>query len=264
MNIPQAPAGIVDLIALQNAVTLILASDVRLATVPVVQEIKLLSESDLQESILWQLPRSAFSYASSGTTVTPNQFEPGLTGAGLMVEMVTARSASTNVSGPPLSWEVDIVAFEERNTNFLAGTGIGITAEQLILLCFDILQGLAIYPYGTFKVTANPMVSARDKMELYPGVFAWRGLMETGSQGRTQTQRSQPVAINVSAGMATLVCTQPFATVLYTTDGSMPVPVNPTAQTYTAPFAASSGTTIVTASSRSGYVTSEIRGLIVP
>jgi hypothetical protein len=256
--IPTAPAGIVDLIALQNAIVLFIASDSRLANVPILQEIKLLSESDLQEDALWTLPRSCFSYTPNGVTVTPNQGQPGLTGAGIEVEMVSARCASTNVSGPPLSWELDIVAFEERNTNFLAGTGIGITSEQLILVCFDILQGLEIAPFGTFKVTASPLQAARDKMDLYPGIFAYRGLMETGSVGRTQTNRSQPAAITFVSDTCTLTCSDNLASVFYTTDSSMPVAANPNAVAYTIPFAVPSGTKITSSTSRSGFVNSQI------
>ena len=120
------------LVALQNAVTLLLLNDPRLSNTPVVPEFKFQMESDQQVDILWQMPRSSFTVTPDHILVAPgnsggnNAQTPStqnLVGAGILVEMPEMETDSNNVTGPPGHWNVNIVCFEERNVNLTDGIG---------------------------------------------------------------------------------------------------------------------------------------------
>ena len=79
MNVPAIT--LVDEIALQKAIALILCSDSRLVNVPVVPEIKFLQESELALNAIWTMPRSAFTVTATGwqvnATAYANLITPG-------------------------------------------------------------------------------------------------------------------------------------------------------------------------------------------
>ncbi|MDE2096187.1 MAG: chitobiase/beta-hexosaminidase C-terminal domain-containing protein [Patescibacteria group bacterium] len=258
-------AGIVDEVALQKAITLILADDARLALVPIMPQIKFLADGELLEDVLWQLPRSAFTLTADGWTVntqtTPNQ----PVGAGILVEMPEADSDSPKVSGPPLTWKVPIVAFQELNANWLPGTGIGITSGQLCQICLDVCQNLYVFGYGAFTVETAAIKPATDWTSLKPGIEAHR-LLLTATVGRTQTPRSAPVVIAIAAGVATLTCADPSAQILYTTDFTEPVASNPNASQCVSGFQlnVASGTIVKAATKTAGKTLSPIVGAVAP
>jgi hypothetical protein len=270
MNIPKL-SGVADLVALQNAIALLLCDDTRLANVPIVPEIKFHEESDLQTDILWTMPRRNVTVSPTGVTISTVTGQPGPTGAGLMIEMPTANTQSTNVTGPPTDWEIGVVAFEERNTNLIPSNGIGIMSEQLVQIVKDILhlQNLGTFAaspwgFGTLRAKRLWMSPAHDWMQtLGPGIIAWRASFESTS-GVKQSPRSAPVQITFSSGNCVLTCADNSAAVYYTTDGSLPVQVNANATLYSAPFAVSSGTQVLAASKRAGYISSEIWGNTAP
>lgn len=269
VQVPILGYGMTDLVYLQSCLTLLLANDPRLANTPVVEEVKFLIDSDLAIDILWQQPANAFSLTPSGYTI--NSGATGPVGAGIMVEMPSLNVNSTKVTGSPATWEIGIVCFEERNVNLLPGTGTLITAEQYAELCVDILQLQYIYQFGTLTVKTQAVAPANDFNGSRPGIVAWRASFEA-TTGRVQTQRSALVVPIFSGGNCTLTCADNAASVFYTTDLSAPVQknINPNnaagigATAYTAPFAVTSGTTVLAASSKAGLITSSITGLVAP
>lgn len=252
MNIPILAGGITDLVALQAAVSIVLRDDPRLANVPIVPEVKFIMENDQSIDALWTLPVSAFTITTQGVTIN-GQGAPGLVGAGILVEMPGATSDSPEVSGPPLTWDVDIVCFEERNTNFLAGIGTGVTSEQYAQIVLDILQLQYLGPqFNTLKSKQSAINPAHDRMQLTPGIIAYRTSLRSDA-GRNQTPRTQPVAATFLGGNCTLTCGDGAAAVYYTTDGTMPCSANVNAANpagagatlYAAPFAVTSGQSLL-------------------
>jgi hypothetical protein len=275
MVIPQLNT-IVNLNALQIAVTQLLLDDPRLANTPIVPELKFIMESDQSVDALWMLPSSAFVVTPSGVFINDQTPPSGsLVGAGLLIEMPGASTDSPKVSGPPLVWDINIVAFEERNTNFLAGTGTLITAEQYALIVLDILHLKEVYQFGTLTAKTNALTLAHDWMQMKPGIYAFRASLQA-VVGRNQSGRSKPVVIAFTAGSGTdtvtLTCADGAASVYYTTDQSMPVSANVKpnnqpgigATLYTAPFVVNSGTLVLAASSKPGLVGSSVLGSIAP
>lgn len=268
MNIPSLP-GIVDLVALQNAVAMILMADDRLGTVPIIPEFKLHMESDIMVDILWTAPRSAFRVLSGSIAVEPGVSDTvqGPVGAGLLIEMPVAKCNSPNVTGPPLTWEINVIAFEERNVNLTPSVGIGILSEQLAQLVLDVLQLQAIWSgsggFGTLRAAPTPLGPDHYWMNLKPGITAWKTTMST-TLGRAQTARSANVAFTFGGGNVTLTCPEPGCEIRYTVNGSTPVKINPDSIIYTAPFPITSGQLMLTSSWVPGKLISAVAGGIAP
>jgi hypothetical protein len=270
MNVPILK-GLTDLVYLENAITTVLLDDPRMVC-PVIPEVKLVAESDQSVNALWTLPRSCFQVTPNGVQIVSGG-DPGPVGAGLMIEMPQMTATSPNVSGPPATWDISIVAFEERNTNFTSGTGTGITSEQYCELIIDNLQLFYFWQYGAIKVKQQAITPAHDWMGLMPGIFANRANFEA-TVGRKQTQRTLAPQPTISNGMCSITNPDPNALVFYTTDLSAPCQANINsanppgigATLYTAPFAVTSGTTVLTAARNftNGYTLSAVNGLTAP
>lgn len=263
MTIPQIQQSI-DVVALQNAIALILRDEPRLSDIPIVPELKLHMEGDMQASILWTIPRSAFTVTALGVTVNQqsNQGATAPVGAGIMVEMPTASTKSPNVSGAPNTWDIGIVAFEERNMNITPQTGTGLMSEQICLIAKDVLHLQQIFGFGCLRVKENWFSPAHDWMGIFPGIIANRVVLEGISAG-PYTPRSKPVMLsyNAGTGLLTMTCNDATATIRYTNDGTMPVSANSNAQQYTTPIAVSAGDYILAASRTPTTNLSEIFGL---
>lgn len=269
ITLPSLP-GIVDLVGLQNAVALVLLADQRLKDVPILTEIKLHMDSDITVDALWTLPRAAIQVKPGAVdlfSVVRDVNEPpeaaGPVGCGLLVEMVQGRVASRNVSGPPLTWTVGVVAFEHRNTNLEVNTGIFIMAEQLAQIVLDDLHQQVIYPYGQLAAQGLAVGPARDWEALYPGIACWRTSLE-GTIGRVPSVRSANVAIAFGAGQCTITCPDASATIVYTLDGSAATKANPNATAYTGQFPVDPGTVVTASSWKNGAITSAIVGAVAP
>jgi hypothetical protein len=266
---------------LQNFVVMLLLDDPRLANVPVVPEWKFHMESDQIIDILWTAPRTTFNVTPTGPIVLPDgsggnnaaSQAPPLVGAGMLVEMPTIVSDSPGVSGPPRVWQLSVVSFEERNTNFLPGTGTCVTSEQYAQLVADILHLQFTFTYGTVQAKRDLVSPAHDWMNLKPGIFAYRTLFQA-TVGIPQTQRTAPALVSFAGGNCTVTCSDSGAAAYYTTDGSCPCganvnPFNPAgvgATLYTTPFAVASGTLVLAAArnSAAGKTLSPVNGATAP
>lgn len=266
-------SGIVDLTYLENAVTMLLADDPRLVNTPVIPEFKLQMTADQIVDILWTTPASAFTVTSQGITINSNPLPAGApVGAGLLVEMPEFVANSPGVTGSPATWGINVVAFEERNTNLTPGTGTMITNEQYAQLAIDILQMTYIYGFGTLQVKTNAITPAHDWMTYKPGIIASRASFYA-TVGRQQSIRTAFAVPTIAGGMCTITCADGAAVIYYTIDGSMPVAYNSTtnstpgtATLYTAPFAVTSGQTVLTAARNpnTGYILSSVLGALAP
>lgn len=261
MKIPILGGSITDLTYLQNALVMLLLDDQRLANTPVLPEFKLQMENDQFIDMLWQLPRSAITVTPDSSQVAPGNSggnaapTGGLVGAGILVEMPEMTVNSPDVSGPPGTWDINVVSFEERNVNLTDGVGTGITAEQYAQIVLDILQLQWVYQFGTLKAKSTAISPAHDWMGLRPGIMAWRTQL-TSTTGRVQSPRSVVVQPTLAGSTLTLVCADGGATIYYTSDQSMPCPANVQenplpgqgATVYSAPLTVTSGQTILFAS----------------
>ena len=262
MNIPTLPV-LVDEIALQKTIALILRDEIRLAAVPIMPEVKFLMDAEIALDALWQLPVSAFTNTADGFEVTQGG-ATGTVGNGILIEMPEMDDNSPGVrQGSPATWKVGIVGFCEPNTAFTTGVGSAFTSSQLCQIAQDVFQMLNIYGFGTFKSEASAIKAANDWTSLKPGVTAHRFTI-TATVGRVVSQRSANVTAGFNAGNCTLTCSDGAAAVYYTTDGTPPVKSNPNATLYATPFAVDSGMTVMFSSRKSGVVVSQILGATAP
>lgn len=273
MNFPTPLSSVVDLTGLQNAVALILMSDDRLAQVPVIPEWKLHMESDVQVDALWTLPRSCFRVTGGSVevqNVAEDSNDPQNTtnpvGAGLLVEMPEGSTAGSNPTGPPLNWDIHVVAFEERNVSWNPATGAMVTAEQLAQVVLDILHLQVYHLFGTISAKVSGTIGpARDWMSLpgKEGLNVWRATLRS-TQARDQTPRTQVAQCSFDSGQATLACPDPAAVIRYTLDGTAPVSANPSALQYNGPFAVPSGTLVLYGAKSPGRLAGPINGKVAP
>lgn len=254
--------GLVDEIALQKSLALLLCDNTRLAQVPILPEIKLLEENELLVDALWTLPRSAFTITTDGWTVNQNQ-TGGLCGGGVLIEIPEMMTRSAGVSGPVATWKIGIVGMAELNTAFVTGVGIGFTSSQLCQIALDQLQHQNIYSFGTFETDSQGIQFARDWVELKPGISAHRiNLLAT--VGRVQSTRSTPATVSITGGNCTLACTDGAATILYTLDGTVPTKSNPSTVAYSVPFPITSGQTVMFMTEKANTINSQILGAVAP
>lgn len=267
--------GFTDLVQLQGAIAMMLMDDPRIANAPVIPEIKLIMQSDLEVDMLWQINRNAFVITPNGVWDILPDNPGGLVGAGMLVEMPEMTVSSPGVTGSPATWNINVVTFEERNTNLTPGTGTMITAEQYSQLAIDILQLQYFGPYfNTLQVKQQAIVVAHDWMET-KGVIAYRTQF-TSTAGRQQTMRSPLPAIVINAGMVTITCSDHAAALYYTTDGTMPVSANYNqnatypnppgvgATPYTVPFAVTSGQLVYAAARSTNLILSPVAYATAP
>jgi hypothetical protein len=143
-------------------------------------------------------------------------------------------------------------------------------SEQLAQIVKDILhlQNFGAFAgvlsgFGTLKCKTSWLTPAHDWMQQKVGVIAYRVSLEATS-GVKQSTRSAAVVATFNNGMCTLTCYDGSASIYYTTDGTIPVQANPNAKTYQGEFAVTSGQTVMAASKRAGFISSEIWGGIAP
>lgn len=224
-----------DFVQLQEDLTFALLSLETLSDVNIVQYRKLRLQSEIDFSAIWMTLRAARS------------------GAGVLVEMPTARVQSPNVSGPAFDLTQTFLVLEEPNLNFTPETGTLKSAEVIAQLILEALHLFNLQGIGT--LTGEGIAEAS---EVPPGILAYRVSFKL-TVGRPQTTRCAAPVISLAAGLATLTTTTSDAEIRYTLDGTFPGAANPAAQIYSAPVAVNSGETIRCATWKTGCNPSEVR-----
>jgi len=214
-----------DFIGLQDDLTALLMCDPRLRQVFMVQERKLLLDSGMQVSAIWQTPRN------------------GGSGTGIVIEIPRPRVTSPNVPGPVYDLDLGFVVIEQRDLNTTPNTGTFLLAEQTVQVIHDILHLACLDGYGTLE--ARGIDPANDWISETDGLWALRAKLFLKNP-RRQTPRVGQLTFSLAGGVATLTCaSNPSANIFYTTDGSFPAndpAINPQTQLYSTPFTATTGT----------------------
>ncbi len=208
----------IDLVQLQNDVTLLLQSADGLANLNVVQYRKLRQQSELDLSAIYLSVRN------------------GRSGCGILVEMPGFEAVDSNVPGPQGALTTSFVVLEEPNLNLAPATGTLIDAETAAQTILDQLHLQQIEGIGELYGGKNAM---RPANEFPPGLIAYRVTLQL-RESANQTTRVDLPAMSVAGLIITLANTAAFpnAAIYYTLDGTLPCPpsVNPGAQLYTQPF----------------------------
>ncbi len=217
---------------------------------------------------IWTLPRASFTVRSDGVTINaaPDQQPAGVViGAGLLVEEPSANTSSPGVTGPPNTWEISVVAFEERNVNWTDGSGTMVAANVAAQIVKDVLHMQHIYGFGCLQAVRSFLTPAHDWMGLRPGINAWRFTCQA-TVGVQQTARTASVTATFPGGTCSLACADATADIYYTTDGTIPCKANSNAQLFsdTGAFSVQTGDTILAAARTPGKLLSEVFGFTAP
>lgn len=164
----------------------------------------------------------------------------GRSGAGLLVEMPTARCPRPNVSGPVLDWVFPVLVVENPTMNLEPQLGTGLSAEELAQIVLDLLHLFADDESGTLCADGEPVKSTDE----FPGCVCYRVFFKI--VGKTaQTPRVGNLTIAITTDTATITSSTVDAEIFYTLDGSFPGKTgSPTAQFYENPVPVQSGDVI--------------------
>ncbi len=206
----------IDLVQLQEDVTMALLSDSRLAAVNVIQYRKLRQQSEVDASAIYAKPRQG-----------------AQAGAGVLVEMPTMQVTEPNLPGPSGQFLVTCVVMEEPNQNMTAEAGTQIEAENIAQMVLECLHGLMFEGLGSLYSDDRPITPTEE----WEGLVAYRvSLRLRLTSDPKQIERVPVPTIQEQALQVTLKAVA-GADIYYTTDGSFPGPGNPDATKYQNPFA---------------------------
>lgn len=202
-------------------------------TVNVVNERKLLVESELEIDAIWATNRN------------------GCSGNGILVEELIISSQKPDAPAPILEITFPIVCFQNGDAALVPNIGGGFYAQRLAIMVMDLF-------YQWSVEGAMTLFNGRsyERAKEYQFVNAIRVLPKIGIKASALTQRCGFVSAALANNQCTLTCATAGATIVYTLDGSFPAwpvnaldpisgaPVNPAATIYNASFAVQAGQTI--------------------
>lgn len=229
-----------DFVLIQNFLTGGLLSYSALASVNIVQYRKLRAQGQIDYSAVYAIPRN------------------GKSGCGVLVEMPVFSVASPGVSGPIGDLICPVAVLEEPNLNMEPIGGTMLAAEEVAQLILDQAHLWGIAGLGQFRAHSTAIEEATE----WDGLVGYRVKLAMKFNRKQTGRTAMPLAVNAS-GTVTLSCGTAGAGIYYTGDGSFPGPGEATATLYTAPFAATPGTTIYFAAWLAGQTGSEVNQITI-
>lgn len=231
----------IDLVQLQNDLFGLLMSAPALRTVNIVLERKFLVQAEVNFDTIWTTVRN------------------GRSGTGVLIEMPSIDVPANQSIGPKQNLRPSFVVFQNGDAALEPSTGSGLYAETLAQLVLDTLHMQELQGIGTLYAQDRAVEPARE----YEFVNAYRVSMILRSAQANQTNRTAPVVITITDGVATLTCATSGAEIYYTVDGSFPdqaatdpislTVINSSSQLYAGPFAVTGGQIIRAAAYAAGY-----------
>jgi len=185
----------------------------------------------------------------------------GKTGACIIVLMPTVDVPDANPPGPRFELTQSFIVLEHPTINRGAsGTGKHGTDIALALLQLFHLFTLG---FGATMTARDRAITPNDSFDGLVGLqvdFFSRGGLAPQPTVALPTISTDSA---VSPATITMACATAGAAIWYTTDGSYPASVNPTAMKYLAPFTQNSGAMIRAAGELSGNLQSSVRELTI-
>lgn len=242
-----------DILALQEFLFNGLLSCDLFAGVNVVQERKFLAQNELEFNSIWQAPR----------------VDGGPVGVGLYVEMPKLEIPKPNSLQRHLLASIGVI--EERNMNMTAGTGTGMSAEELAELALDFMFGWLLGLSSGLTPEAGAVRPAPDLVQ-GEGLVVYRAAVSMRQEHRATARCEVPTLTQMVDGkwqMANGSGTAD-AEIYYTLDGTFPGKSNlmveagaPGAVLYTEPIALQAGDEILFCAWRGDRLPSHIIGRVI-
>jgi hypothetical protein len=186
----------------------------------------------------------------------------GKVGICAIVGMPTFSVPSPDTPGPVGNVEQSILVLEHPELN-AGSAGTGSNAEEVAL---EIVQQLHHYMPASVAQVLTARADAIVPDLTVENLVGYLVTLHT-SGGLEKPAKVATPAISGSSATApstiTITCATSGATIRYTTDGSNPSPGNPTAATYSAPFAQAIAAEIRAVASKASYQQSNTARLII-
>lgn len=216
---------------LQADITAKLKSESALNTVNILSARKLLTSSEVPESVIWTTARG------------------GKLGTGVLVGMPYTAGDRAQPGDNSTTLKVDIRCFELPDLAQSA-SGPQMTADEIAFICRNLLRGMVCEPLTALTTEGNSIVPEPVPKE-HEGVLQ-AVLTVQCRLGASATNRVIVPTISEAALTVTLAAVTSGSSIYYTTDGTFPGPGNSAATLYSAPFAVVSGTEVRFAAYKNG------------
>jgi len=178
-------------------------------------------------------------------------------GCGTLVGMPTLEGIDPNVSSPQFEIliPIDVIECPELNMSLTGGTLL--SAEEVARNVLKILhawrnEGLIFLAQD--KMAMQPLEGIEKQ---YPGCLGYRVMLRGRLKEDSLPKLSCPALTEAPGLTLTLVPSGLGQTVIYTEDGTQPIPTNTAAVLYTTPFTVPDGTTIRWAAYAPGWIGSD-------
>ncbi len=183
-------------------------------------------------------------------------------GCGVLVGIPTLEGIDPNVSKPQSSilLPIDIIALPELNNDPGSGTLIEPeTVARNARACLHSWQNEGLIFLSQEKQAITPIEGIEQS---FPGCIGYRVLLRGRLLEDDLQKLTLPTIQDNGAGTVTLAGIVNGTTVVYTIDGSQPIPAindnqNPSAHNYTAPFSVSDNTLVRWAAYAPGWISSD-------
>ena len=177
----------------------------------------------------------------------------GKVGSGILINLPSASPADDDLPGAQMTADLALDLLNKDDLALGLSNGSQLTAEEIVAIVWLLLHQWLNQATGA----GNWFVSGFDPVEDQKGAYGYR-LILTVRFANDQPAKCENVITALNAGLATLTCGTPGAAIYYTLDGTFPGPGNPAAVHYTAPFAVSSGQTLLTAAYAANTIGSDV------
>ena len=183
----------------------------------------------------------------------------GKTGAGILIGLPLADPVEHDVPGAQMEVKLPLEILVADDISLVISNGAGITAEEIVTLCWMLLHQLLNQALGS----GNWFVSGFDPIEDKRGAYGYRLVLTVRFAEEQPAKVDAPVCV-IAAGHATLTTQLAGATIYYTLDGSFPGSGNAAALVYATPVVVASGQQLLTAAYKTNYLGSDIWQTIIP
>lgn len=178
----------------------------------------------------------------------------GKAGLGVLVPMPSLKNTEESLPGLNGDCIISVQIIENELINAGEG-GTGVSAEELGVTIGVLLQHMHFIPGNPLVTTDVVPLPLSAKVS---GSIGREVIAKMRFSAEAVTRAAMPM-ITEEAGLVTLECATAGADILYTTDGTLPVPDNATSALYSVPFTTpASGTLLRTMASATGKTLSPV------
>lgn len=183
----------------------------------------------------------------------------GKVGSGILINLPSADPTDDDLGGAQMVANIALDILNKDDMALVLSNGSGLTAEEVMAIVWFLLHQWLNQATGA----GNWYCSGADPIEDQRGAYGYR-LILTVRFANDEPAKCENVITSLAGGTATLTCGTAGAAIYYTLDGTFPGPGNNAAVLYAAPFAVTSGQTLLTAAFNADFIGSDVWATNIP